>query len=66
MNVRKNRLSDVLQKIKSEDEIITEYCNTVFQVPLYTNTVYVYFAQYKLRQQTHIVSVIFLHPSDMV
>jgi hypothetical protein len=52
MNVRKNRLSDVSQKIKSEDEIITEYCNTIFKVALYTTTVYVYFAHYKLRQQT--------------
>jgi len=45
MNIRKNLLSEVSQKIKSEDEIITVYCNTVFQVPLYTTTVYVYFAQ---------------------
>ena len=66
MNVRKNRLSDVSQKIKSEDEIMTEYCNTIFQFPLYTTTVYVYFARYKLRQQTHIGSVITLHPSDKV
>jgi len=46
MNVRKNRLSDFLQKIKSEDEIITECCNTIFQVPLCTTTVCVYFTQY--------------------
>jgi len=66
MNIRKNRLSGVLQKIKLEDEIITEYCKTLFQVPLYMNTLYIYFAQCKLRQQAHIGSGIFLHPSDKV
>jgi hypothetical protein len=64
MNVRKNRFSGVLQKIKSEDEIITEHCNSIFQFSLYTTTVYVYFAQYNLRQQTHIGSTISLHLSD--
>jgi hypothetical protein len=64
MNVRKRRLSELSQKIKSEDEIITEYCNTILQVPMYTTTVYVYFVQYKFRQKVPIGSVIFLHPSD--
>jgi len=66
MNVRKSRLSDLSQKIKLEDEIITEYCNTILQVPFYTTTVYVYFVQYKFRQQVPIGSVISLHPSDKV